>query len=281
MSRPCLARGRLRHAVTLGVSLLAALSSVLVQEGVGATSTPAAPGPVSASATVDRISVSVTTPFLPGETFSPSTPGASTQIATYATTNPYQELSVVAVPFGTRPGIDEELPLAQSGGSVAYMAALKTLRISQGATPVAGPTLSAFGISAPSLMSIVSLDLNGTGRTPALILEAVAERASRLWLVRIVRQETASQSDDGTFAASLSQVSLGSSNLTAPTTVSVASSTTAAGTVSSSASPAPVLGPQTGGSVGLPNTSLPQTPSWWSGNCDANNYIKSGPSLSR
>src|SRR5262245_38827363 len=77
----------------------------------------------SASFTLDNVTVSVQSPFLPTGKFGTSQPGDASQVATDATLIPYQEFSVTAVPIGKVPGT-EQLPKAAHGGEGAYRSAL-------------------------------------------------------------------------------------------------------------------------------------------------------------
>ena len=73
----------------------------------------------NATFTLDGVTVTVHTPFLPGK-FSTSKPGDPTQTAAaMSEVHPYGAVYITAVPFGTKPRT-EGVSIAQAGGAAAY-----------------------------------------------------------------------------------------------------------------------------------------------------------------
>ena len=69
--------------------------------------------------TLDNVTIQVSAPSLPSAISGVSKPGDASQVATFADWRPFKELSVTAIPFGTKPGT-EIVPEAQAGGAAAY-----------------------------------------------------------------------------------------------------------------------------------------------------------------
>ncbi|MGC1376086.1 MAG: CHAP domain-containing protein, partial [Anaerolineales bacterium] len=216
----------------------------------------------NASFTLDGVTLNLCTQFLPGSFISAE--ANAMQIATAVKWNKFQELSVMAVPFGTRLST-ENLPVAGPGMEEQYRTDLKNYRHSQGGNPQPGPTVMLFGKSVTGSTSVVNLNINSSIAKPVLISEWVVEAGSRLWIVRASQEqdEALTVLKETTTANTLfSQLSLDSSTLTQPSVLlqNLKNEQLAAKNPRSPiiAMPASVA-------------DLP-FPSWWNGDCDTNNY---------
>jgi hypothetical protein len=96
---------RARRLFVTVVLLLSLCAAAIVSRPVPAMAASGTAG--QASFTLDSVRLSLRTGFLPGARFRVSKSGDAEQVATSAAVSPYRELSVVAVPFGTRsrPGL--------------------------------------------------------------------------------------------------------------------------------------------------------------------------------
>ncbi|MEO8289179.1 MAG: hypothetical protein ABI670_22450 [Chloroflexota bacterium] len=180
--------------------------------------------------TLDNVTINVRTPFLPGPEFTAAEPGNLIQSASSFAPRPYSELSIIAVPFGTRPPAESAstnpLPSAQKGRAPIYRARLREYAApySRARATRAGPTATLFGQSTPSDAALLELPLNyvdGVLR-PALSVEWVVEAGPRLWIVQVVRElpmGTVDLSGEGTFFQALEELSLASDTLDNKTTV--------------------------------------------------------------
>src|SRR5690348_5477625 len=127
----------------LMVALLVATSALPATSSVASISAGKT-GQQSAAFTLDNVTLDLSVAYLPSS-FGVASPGNSAQVASFAAWKPYRELSITAVPFGTRPGT-ESLPVARAGGSDAYYAALREYRTGQGGLPSSdGPIADIFG----------------------------------------------------------------------------------------------------------------------------------------
>lgn len=104
---------------------------------------------------LDGVALEISTPFLPGE-FESSEIEDANQIATAFSLNPFQSFSIISVPYGPPPPI-EELPDAEPGGAEIYRNAPANYRIQQGGTPMPTPAVTLFGQSVIGNYSIVEL----------------------------------------------------------------------------------------------------------------------------
>lgn len=227
----------------------------------------------SATFTLDNVTATIQTPFLPSTTFGASQPGDASQVATSWTLHPYGEVSVTAVPFGTTPGT-EALPIARAGAAGSYRSSLHASRSSSARSTRAAPAISMFGTRVPGEANLLDLHLYSTTLQPTVVIEWVAEAGSRLWVLRVSKELPPGTTDLGSaapFLNSLAALSLSSSSLDHPSSL-------AAHGDGNRPAPTPNTCLSTcgggGGSYGLP-TSLP-APSWWNGSqCDNAKY--SGP----
>ena len=181
-----------------------------------------------ATFTVDNVTVTIHTPFMPRTTFAVANPGDLNQVATSEGGNPFRYLSVVAIPFGTIPPTELDrnnpLPSAQSGEAGAYRAKLREYKVALGGNPQLGPTASLFGQNVTGDVSLLQLGIttiDGSKR-PFLYVEWVVEAGPRLWIVRIAKQlpdGTKNLDGEQPFLQSLQSLSISSDTLNNPSTL--------------------------------------------------------------
>ena len=191
MTRPLmnsLERSLARHARASAIAIIC-LTVLLSLVLTAITSTPAGAqsNRFTTSFTLDGLSLTVHTQFLPASTFQTSKPGNASQEAVATRSDPFQELTVTAVPYGSHP-ITEQLPNATANGTAPYRAALRNYRAQQGGTPATGPAVSLFGQRVTGTQSLVKLTLGAAKSQPVVIVDWVGESASRLWIVRASEQ---------------------------------------------------------------------------------------------
>jgi hypothetical protein len=220
---------------------------------------PLAPSPVRASTeartfTIDGVTVEVSAADLPESAFSVTEPGSASQWAVAADMDPYWEVSVVAVPFGTTAGV-ESLPIAQEGGSDAYRDGLAKFRTDQQAELLGTPTATLFGQSVVGAVYQIMLPLPASDEAPALLAEWVAEAGKRLWIARWARELSDVDADpNDTLTLTASDL-----DLAVPTTVGA------------EASRADQLA--SGQAVTLDSPYELPIPHWWTGDCDHDFYL--------
>ncbi len=219
----------------------------------------------AATIQLDGISISICAPIIPGDFIVPD-PSSSDQIATSATLNPYQEFAITAIPYGLRVST-ETLPTAAAGLAGEYLQALKDARIAQDGKVEDGPPASIFGSPVSSIASLVKLRIHGETPSKVAIVEWVADAGERLWIVRYSQEML----DDDQSADSMidnmirlvAHVVVSSSDIASP-------STSAKYFAAPNPPPAiPKTNVQAAGDLSFP--------SWWSGDCDVNNYHGSYP----
>lgn len=115
-----------------------------LSQGALAAPTSTRPTLQKTNFTLDGVTVTVATPFLPGP-FTASKPGDDTQTAVAATqdpnVHPFSAFYVIAVPYGSKPR-SEGIPKAQAGGAQTYRAFLHQYRTNAGHHPQPGPIIS-------------------------------------------------------------------------------------------------------------------------------------------
>jgi hypothetical protein len=180
-----------------------------------------------ATVTIDNVTVTIRTPFMPTPTFTVSTPGDEPQGATAVSLlNPFGSLDVLAIPFGTLPpGIsvpDNPFPLFQHGNVAAMRAKLREYKAIDGGTAQPGPTSTLFGQKVQSDETFLQLELNTSSKHPTLFVEWVVEAGPRIWIVRIVKQlpdGTTDLTSQAAFLQSLESLTLSSTTLDNPSTL--------------------------------------------------------------
>ena len=210
----------------------------------------------SASPTVDGVILDIRSPFLPGQ-FESTAADDVNQITSAFTVKPFQEFSIISIPYGTTPPI-EALPNAIPGGASIYRTALNDYRTQQGGTPSPAPAVSLFGQSIAGNYSIVDLITSDETARSTLIAEWIVEAESRLWIVRISR-DISDGTDPNDFLNLLSSLKIGTGSAT---------------------STQPILSVGTEQSI-AGNDKLPEfvqsplalpAPSWWSGDCNVGKH---------
>jgi formylglycine-generating enzyme required for sulfatase activity len=189
---------------------------------------------------------------MPGK-LAASEPDDANQLATAYSLDPFEEFSIVSIAYGETAPV-EQLPTAESGGADIYRSALASVRTEQGGTPTAGPTVDLFDQAITGSYSIVSLKITSDVEKSTLIVEWVADAIDHLWIVRISR-DVSDGTDVDKYLASLESISIDSTILP------------------SRASDSLEQVEDTGNEISVSQSvdALP-TPSWWSGDCDLNNY---------
>jgi CHAP domain len=206
-----------------------------------------------ATFTLDSVPVAVSGAFLPRPTFVTSPAGNLEQVASSATVSPFEELTVVAVPFGTRSPA-EGLPAASHGSAGSDLKRLAAHQRQLGGNPTAAPTITVFGRRSVGETSTIMSAVGPGGRKPTAIAEWVAEAGSRIWIIRASARLDAGK-DQASFARSLAGLTLSSRSLSKPTTV--------------------VERPM--GRAGAVPAATGDVPSWWNGSCNSGNHPGSFP----
>ncbi len=219
--------------------------------GIGAPQAAAVPS--TTSFTLDGVMISVQAAAFPFGDFVVAAPGSASQVATAVTWRPFREFTVVAIPFGTKPGT-ETLPVAEPGMKPAYEAALRDYRLQQGGTVQAAPTVTLFGQQVTGSQTSVNLHVDGPVAKQVVIEEWVVQAGNRLWIVRFSQEQSATVTSmqSGNFPGNLI---LSSDTLDSPSTVDLHPAKNS-GKVSSQ---------------GVQAADFP-TPAWWKGDCDYTTY---------
>ena len=218
----------------------------------------------NATFTLDGVHLNLCTPFLPGAFVSAESDN-SMQVATAVRWKPYQELSIMAVPFGAKLP-SENLPVARSGMAAQYRALLQKDRLAQGGKSQPGPTLTLFGKRVVGSVSVVNIKINSPVKKPVLIAERVVEAGKRLWIVRASQeyaQKWSASNEASTATALFDPLSIGSSDLAQPSTLLQS--------LENEAAAAQDTQPGSARDASL-NASALSVPAWWDGSCDTNNY---------
>lgn len=246
------------------IGLLALVFSIIPLSGVASASamTQQGAGFKHASFTLDGVTVAITSGFLPGK-FVVANSDSMTQMASSVAVNPYREFQIEAIPFSTSPTL-ESLPLARANGAALYRTALHQYRAAHGAKQIPnGSALNIFGQKIQGETNIVQLQLGDSpSLQTAVMSEYVAQAGNRLWLVRLTQEQTVGggklNAASDSFLGLQSSVSISSTTLNHPSTLLAALKR-------------PV--PQVSAQPHITPNSI-ASPSWWSGNCDYNNYLR-------
>jgi hypothetical protein len=172
---------------------------------------------------VDGVRVSVPRSAAPGIVLS-GRPGDATQETSIVDSTQQRTLSIIAVPYGTKAGTEDALPVARPDGASAYRNALHDYRVRNGQFAVSAPAIEAFGTRIAGELSIRHESISGLRAVERDVLTAewVGEAGSRIWIVRAMRFVPSGRSFDdiAPFVASLGGLDLSAlSSLAAPTTV--------------------------------------------------------------
>lgn len=170
----------------------------------------------NAAFTLDGVALNICTSFLP-DTFTVAEPDNSMQVATAVGWDQFREISVMAVPFGTKLS-SEDLPVAQAGMAGQYRNLLQKYRIRQGGTPQPSQPITLFGKQVVGSTSLVKIKTNSDVEKPVLITEWVVEAGKRLWIVR-ASQEYSQGMTAVSINALFTNFSMSSSNLVQASTL--------------------------------------------------------------
>ncbi|HEV7677190.1 MAG TPA: CHAP domain-containing protein [Candidatus Dormibacteraeota bacterium] len=134
---------------------------------------------------IDQVSLWVTTPILPSAAFTVSVPSDASQVAVSSTTTPFNELTIMTIPYGKGSSVEEELPVAQAGIGATYVSALQTLRQQEGGTALPAPVATIFGQQVQAISNLVPLNIDPYTPVPVAVTEWVAEMGQRVWILRL------------------------------------------------------------------------------------------------
>ncbi len=214
----------------------------------------------TATVKLDGITLTICAPMIPGDFIVPD-PSSSDQIATAATLNPYHEFSITAIPYGLRVST-ETLPTAAAGLAGEYLQALKDARLAQDGQVLDGLTASIFGSPASSIASLVSFKIHGATPSKVAIVEWVADAGERLWIIRYSQEILDDDQPADTIINDMIQfmahLVVSSPDIANPST-----------SAKYFAAPNP---PPAGPKTNVQAAGDLPFPSWWSGDCDVNNY---------
>jgi hypothetical protein len=155
-----------------------------------------------------------------------SAPGDATQETSMVDRARQRTLSVIAVPFGTRPATEDALPLARHGGAGAYRRILHDYRVRSGDFAIDAPTVTLFGNRVEGDLSQRHdrlMDSSGHAIEHDVFTgEWVTEAGQRLWIVRATQNAPSDHplGDVADFIGELQGINVWSdSSVGAPTTV--------------------------------------------------------------
>jgi hypothetical protein len=161
---------------------------------------------------VDGVTLTINSDALPNNPFQ-STPGSNfVQRAIATDSNPHKSFSVTAVPYGTRD--DDLLPLAKEGGAEEYRLKLRGAWKNQETPPQAAPSIQIFGKQISGNEYHVRMAVDSLTEKSVLVDEWVAEAGKRLWIIRVLHEN----SSDATFKQKLADIKISSSTLDQPST---------------------------------------------------------------
>lgn len=249
------------------VALLVLLAGMMAAPAQAGAATP------TASFTLDGLSVTVAgTAVGTVGTFDAAPAGSALQSASATGVEPYTELTVTAIPFGTANPEEPGLGVAEAGSATAARTDLQEFRDSQNAVHLAAPTTLLFGQEVVGDASLVDLSLDSPTPSPTVVLEWVADAGPRMWMV-----QAASEVPAGSAPASVSAAEAALSTLTVSAAPpALAAPTTIGGPLESGSTPP---APQPQPIQSLTAMEPVATPSWWSGLCDTNNYSAASVAL--
>jgi hypothetical protein len=200
-------------------------------------------------------------------------PGDATQETTIVDRALERTVSVIAVPYGTKPGIEDALPVARRDGALTYRNALHDFRVRNGQFASIAPPIDIFGTRDAGEVSIRHEDVPGMRGTSRDVLTAewVAEAGSRIWIVRVVQFVGSGRSFE---AVPVFVASLGGLEVTATSSLSVPTTILSDAVGSRLSSPQPIdVAPSPARTGSSPDSQLPQTkPPNYSDSCDVANY---------
>lgn len=251
----------------ISISVLASLLISGLSAGVGPgaraqadqAATQACSGPASARAIqLDGVDLTLCVPFIPDTVLS----AADTDIVQSAAAvrrTPHSALLLYAVPYGLVPAGDG-LPAARPGVAQTYQDISSRAYAGEALEALDGPSISILGQTVAGRTVIIPNKIGGPAVGQQMITQWVVEAGERVWIVQLIW--TADSFADKAAAFGLLQsTSVRSPNVNRPST-----------SLRLSQQPVPPVKPQPPATA----TDLP-FPSWWSGDCDANNFPGSYP----
>ncbi|HEX9988213.1 MAG TPA: CHAP domain-containing protein [Chloroflexia bacterium] len=142
---------------------------------------------------LDNVRLNVSAPVLEGMSFIAAEPGAANQIATASKASPFVEVSIIAMPYGTRPPA-EAVPHAERGKARNIHRHLHAMREASESVDVVyrktgrGPRANIFGATIQGHVTLQRITLDGETYLPVLVVEWVTESGPRTWLVRVSQE---------------------------------------------------------------------------------------------
>jgi hypothetical protein len=248
------------RVAAVGASLAVVLVSAPAGSATAASTTP------TASFVLDAVQLAVSAGVLSElGSFDAAPAGSALQSASATSQGPYREITVEALPFGTESGADPVLGVVASGGAASARETLQQYRDSQNGLSLPPVTATLFGSQVAGAANLVDLQVDGPTASPVTVIEWVTQAGPRLWLVRASQQLSDSSTASRTAAETeFSDISVSASNPSAPTTVGTEQSGGGSSGTGTVEAPAAVASPI--------DTAAVPFPSWWSGDCDTNNY---------
>ncbi|GHO48074.1 CHAP domain-containing protein [Ktedonospora formicarum] len=265
MNPPSEERRHLRTVFSTLFSIIVLIAFSLFVSSNSATHA-ASSTPTQTTITLDGVTLSVDSKAVPAP-FVVSQPDNAVQMASAVAQRPYREFQIESIPFSTTSSV-ERFPVAASGKEGSFRSILHSYRLSQGGTGLASPpTITIFGKQVQGETNLVRLHLTDASTLQTAVMsEYVVEAGSRLWLIRISQEQVSDTqistlaSQSATFANTISATKISSTNLGHPSTLVASLAQEKART--SAVSPNAV------------NPNAIGTPSWWSGTCNYNNFLR-------
>jgi hypothetical protein len=234
---------------------------------------------------LDGVAIKLETSFLPGETFVAAERGEEIQAAIWSTTTPASELSVIAVPFGTRPPTEMVPPAAPGIEREYYQGFDEARKIGQLevlAQTKHGPAITIFGKTVVGRMVVSGTPAGDSGdSTPILTVEWVGEGGNRLWIVRATHElvpGTNSLDAVKSLRDALASIILSSETLDHPTTL-VTGDPLDDGPMLSSVPmpPGDDLEEAPPALIDVAAAGNFPAPTWWDGDCDEHTFKAKDP----
>ena len=265
-------RGRLARRAGWPAALLLLMSGVIPAPATAGAGVP------TAAFTLDGVAVTVSgTAVGRIGPFDAAPAGSALQSASATGVDPYTVVMVTAIPFGTANPEEPGLGVASPGSAASARAQLQDFRNGERAARLTSPTTTIFGDQVAGAANLVDLTLDSATPSPAVVVEWVADAGSRLWMLQATEQVPSGSSAPGvgTVEAGLSDLSLAATPASLAATTTLGTSTTDGSAAPlSNGSPAQFSSPATvtQSNVPLVGAAPVPFPSWWSGQCDTNDY---------
>lgn len=214
----------------------------------------------SISIDVDGINISICSPFKP-DYVDTSDETEVVQSANLFVKDMSSQMIIYAIPYGLYPA-GSDLPMAKKGIYQEYLKLTKKVFNSESVNVVDSPTIEVFQTVTPGYTEERTI-YQGENLVTQINSEWILEAGQRVWFIRYIRNGVQGEDKINKFVASeLSDFSITTDDLS-PTSISLEN---ARKSISSGKSNTPA---DISASSDLP------TPSWWSGDCDVNNFAGS------